>query len=171
MRRSSVTRPSPRAPFALSRCVRGAYGTRAAPHAAGARVRHLTERYGWYVASAELAEDIGRSLARLIDQAGLDSVCFDGADVTADPETRFFDAHKVPLGIYRNVHRDVLIISNGTSHYGWHLMARGGEDDAMARGFQGWVDHGTVHHWAPITFAISCRPTSVGSGSSAIRPR
>ena len=27
--------------------------------------RHLTERHGWYVASAELAEDIGRSLARL----------------------------------------------------------------------------------------------------------
>ena len=53
----------------------------------------------------------------------------------------------MPLGIYRSVHRDVLIISNGTSHYGWHLMARGGEDDAMARGFQGWVDQGTVHHW------------------------
>ncbi len=41
----------------------------------------------------------------------------------------------------------MLIISNGSSHYGWHLMARGGEEDAMARGFQGWVDHGTVHHW------------------------
>ena len=136
-----------RAPFALSQCVRGANGTRAAAHAAGAKARHLTERYGWYVAGADLAESIGRSLARLIDDAGLDMVCFDGADVTADPETRFFDAHKVPLGIYRNVRRDVLIISNGSSHYGWHLMARGGEEDAMARGFQGWVDHRTVHSW------------------------
>ena len=74
-------------------------------------------------------------------------VCFDGADVTADPETQHFDGHKVALGIYRHVHRDVLIISNGSSHYGWHLMARGGEEDAMARGFQGWVDHRTVHAW------------------------
>jgi len=135
------------APFALTECVRGAYGTKAAPHAAGTKVRHLTEQYGWYVANPELAEEIGRGLARLIDDAGLDMVCFDGADVTPDPETRHFDAHKVPLGIYRNVHRDVLLASNGTSHYGWHLMARGGEDDAESRGYQGFVDHHTVHRW------------------------
>ena len=74
-------------------------------------------------------------------------VCFDGADVTADPETRRFDGRKVALGIYRHVHRDVLIISNGSTHYGWHLMARGGEEDGIAPGFQGWVDHRTVHAW------------------------
>lgn len=134
-------------PFALTGCVRGAYGTKAAPHAAGAKVRHITERYGWYVAGPELAEEIGRRLARLIDDAGLDMVCFDGADVCADAEIRHFDGHKVALAIHRNVHRDVLLISNGTTHYGWHLMARGGEEDAMARGFQGWVDHRTVHAW------------------------
>jgi hypothetical protein len=65
--------------------------------------------------------------------------------VTAVPERRFFDAHQVALGIYRHAKRDVLLVSNGTTHFGWHLMARGGEDDAMARGFQGWVDHYTVH--------------------------
>ncbi|NLY02282.1 MAG: hypothetical protein GXY83_39860 [Rhodopirellula sp.] len=134
-------------PFALTQCLRGAYGTKAAAHAAGAKVRHITERYGWYVASPELAEDIGQRLARLIDDVGLDMVCFDGADVTADPETQHFGGHKVALGIHRHVHRDVLIISNGSSHYGWHLMARGGEEDAMARGFQGWVEHRTVHAW------------------------
>ncbi len=147
-----------RAPFALTQCVRGAYGTRAAPHTAGAKARHLTERYGWYVASAELAESIGRSLARLIDDAGLDMFCFDGADVTADPNTRFFDAHKVPLGLFRNVHRDVLIVSNGSSHYGWHLMARGGEEDAMARGYQGWVDQCTVHSWGAYHLRNLVRP-------------
>ena len=66
-------------PFALTKCTRGAYGTKAAAHAAGAKVRHITERYGWYVAGAELAEEVGSNLARLIDEAGLDMVCFDGA--------------------------------------------------------------------------------------------
>jgi hypothetical protein len=132
-------------PFALTTCTRGAYGTRAAAHKAGAKVRHLTERYGWYVASPELAADVGRSLAEMIDQAGLDMVCFDGADVTADPQRRFFDAHQVPLGLQRHVRRDVVLVSNGTTHFGWHVMSRGGEDDAMSRGFQRWVDDYTVH--------------------------
>lgn len=135
------------APHSLNQCVRGAYGTTAAAHLAGASVRHLTERYGWYVAGPELAEEIGLRLAQLIDDAGLDMVCFDGADVSADPETVYFAGHQVPLSIYRHVHRDVLLISNGSSHFGWHLMTRGGEEDAMARGFQGWVDHRTVHGW------------------------
>jgi hypothetical protein len=134
-------------PFALTGCTRGAYGTRAAAHKAGAKVRHLTERYGWYVASPALAADIGRGLAEMIDQAGLDMVCFDGADVTADPQRRFFDAHQVPLGLQRHVRRDVVLVTNGTTHFGWHVMSRGGEDDAMARGFQRWVDDYTVHSW------------------------
>ena len=135
------------APFALTKCTRGAYGTQPAAHKAGVRMRHLTERYGWYVASPELAAEIGWGLAEWINQAGLDMVCFDGADVTAVPERRFFDAHQVPQALLRHVRRDVLLVSNGTTHFGWHVMSRGGEDDAMARGFQRWVDDYTVHAW------------------------
>ena len=53
------------------------------------------------MASPELADDIGQKLARLIDDAGSDMVCFDGADVTADPETQHYGGYKVALGIYR----------------------------------------------------------------------
>jgi hypothetical protein len=134
-------------PFALTGCTRGAYGTRPAAHKAGVKIRHLTERYGWYVAGPELAAEIGRNLAELINQAALDMVCFDGADVTAVPERRFFDGHQVPQAVLRHARRDVLLVSNGTTHFGWHALSRGGEDDAMARGFQRWVDDYTVHTW------------------------
>jgi hypothetical protein len=56
--------------MALTNCIRGACGTRAAPHKAGAKVRHLTERYGWYVATPELSVQIGRNLAELVNRAG-----------------------------------------------------------------------------------------------------
>lgn len=133
--------------LALTDCARGACGTRAAPHKAGAKVRHITERYGWYVASPELAAEIGRNLADLINRAGLDMVCFDGADVQADPQTQFYRGHQVAQSVLRHARRDVLLISNGSTHFGWHCMARGGEEDAMARGFQRWVDDRTVHGW------------------------
>ena len=116
--------------------------------ATGATVRHLTERYGWYVADADLAREIGHKLAELIDQVGLDMVCFDGADVSADPQIQHYLGHQVALALSRHVHRDVLLISNGSTHFGWHLMARGGEEDAMARGYQRWVDDRTAQAWA-----------------------
>ena len=134
-------------PFALTGCVRGAYGTRAAPHKAGAKVRHVTERYGWYVASPELAAEIGRNLADIVNQAGLDMICFDGADVRAEPRTQFHRGHQVAQSLLRHARRDVLLVSNGSTHFGWHSMARGGEEDAMARGFKRWVDDRTVHTW------------------------
>lgn len=133
--------------LSLTNCVRGAYGTRAAPHQAGAKVRHITERYGWYVASPELAAEIGRNLAGLINKAGLDMICFDGADVKADLQTQFYRGHQVAQSLLQHARRDVLLISNGSTHFGWHSMARGGEDDAMARGYKRWVDDHTVHSW------------------------
>ncbi len=137
------------APFALLGCTRGAYGTKAAPHKAGAKVMHLAERYGWYVADNDLAAEIGRNVAEIINQAGLDMVCFDGADVLSlvDRELQFFNGHQVPLAVLRNARRDVLLVSNGTTHFGWHVVTRGGEDDAMARGYKRWVDDHTVHRW------------------------
>jgi hypothetical protein len=137
------------APSALLGCVRGAYGTRAAPHKGGVKAEHVAERYGWYVANPELAGEIGRHLADLINRAGLDMVCFDGADVpdVADPSLQFYFGHQVAAGILRHARRDVLLVSNGSTHFGWHLMARGGEDDALALGYQRWVDDYTVHQW------------------------
>lgn len=132
---------------ALIRCIRGAYGTRAAPHKAGGKVRHITERYGWYVANPELAAEIGQKLAELVNYAGLDMICFDGADVSADRQTQFYRGHQVAQSLFRYAQRDVLLISNGSTHFGWHVMARGGEEDAMARGFKRWVDDRTVHGW------------------------
>ena len=133
--------------LALTNCVRGAYGTRAAAHQAGAKVRHMTERYGWYVASPELGAQIGQNLAELINRAGLDMICFDGADVSADAATQFYRGHQVAVSLLKHARRDVLLVSNGGTHFGWHCMARGGEEDAMARGYKGWVDDRTVHSW------------------------
>jgi len=137
------------APFAMLECVRGAYGTRAAPHKAGAKAEHIAERYGWYVGNPELTGEMGRNLADLINQAGLDMVCFDGADVpyVAEPSLQFYFGHQVAAGILRHARRDVLVISNGSTHFGWHLMARGGEDDSLALGYQRYVDDYTVHQW------------------------
>ncbi len=135
-------------PYGLKACRRGAYATKAAPHKSGVRIQHITERYGWYVADAELGAEIGRRLGELVTQAELDAICFDGADVCAEPDLRFFEGHQVAQGLWRHARRDVMLFSNGSTHFGWHLMARGGEEDSMARGYQGWVDYRIVGGWA-----------------------
>ena len=100
-------------------------------------------------------------------------VCFDGADVpdVADPSLQFYFGHQVAAGDLRHARRDVLLVSNGTTHFGWHLMARGGEDDAMALGYQRWVDDHTVHSWGVLAHqqSRSC-PISVGWASFRTRP-
>ena len=64
-------------------CERGFAGTKASPHTAGAKIYHLAERAGAYLADLKtsLKDTISERVAGLINRCGFDMIYFDGGEV------------------------------------------------------------------------------------------
>jgi hypothetical protein len=160
-------------PYQLSGCVRGAYGTQPGPHAAGTPIQHLRCQYGWYLANTNLSYEIGANLARIINQAGLDGVCFDGEEAGSSDPTFCYLGHQVAKGILDQSRRDLLLTCDTCDFddpFGWHFMSLGGFEDAMARGYKRWNDDYIVHTWAASHIANFLTPNISWVGIFAHTP-
>jgi len=72
---------STNAPWRLLDCQRGAWGTRAAAHAAGERIGKLMDHgYRVFLTDAALSREVAERLADLFNEAGLLQVSFDGLE-------------------------------------------------------------------------------------------
>ena len=65
------------APFGLTGVTRGAYGTKAAAHPAGANVSLLLQVYGGFLPdpATDMIQEIGANMANAYNEAGMDMVC------------------------------------------------------------------------------------------------
>ena len=72
---------SAQAPWRLLECRRGAWGTRAAVHAAGMSVARLMDHdYKVFLTDANLAQEVARNIARLCNHAGTLQISLDGLE-------------------------------------------------------------------------------------------
>jgi hypothetical protein len=92
-------------------CVRGALGTSAAAHTAGAQVGHLAQMYGELLArpGTPLFEKIATRLADVYNGCGFDAVYFDGSEGTAA-----LGSEQIPISMfeelfYSKLNRDILV--------------------------------------------------------------
>ena len=71
---------------ALTKLERGALGTRKAPHAAGAAVRHLRNMYGYFQSEpgSALFFQLAKNQATAFNDGGFDSMYFDGLECIGD---------------------------------------------------------------------------------------
>src|SRR3989339_416725 len=55
-------------PYTISKCVRGAHGTRAAPHSRGSRIYHLAEIYNMFLVNGNtnMVEEVAQNIADMI---------------------------------------------------------------------------------------------------------
>ena len=65
------------APFGLTGVTRGAYGTKAATHPAGASVSLLLQIYGGFLPdpATDMIAEIGANMANAYNEAGMDMIC------------------------------------------------------------------------------------------------
>ncbi|MGC9319669.1 MAG: hypothetical protein ACP5KN_16680, partial [Armatimonadota bacterium] len=131
-------------PFRFVGCSRGALGTEAAAHPAGAEVRGLLRQWGFFLVDpdSELAEQLTRNFCRIVNECDLDMVYFDASDGTLPPYLdRWYYLNRMHLGYYRQFDHDVLYqTSMGTgSNLLWHIVPRSASADGHGD-LKGYLD-------------------------------
>jgi hypothetical protein len=136
------------------KCVRGWAGTRAAPHRAGAKIHHLVERYGSYLADlrTSLKGAISERLAGVINRCGFDMVYFDGGECNAANGPFWYWVGQQQDDVCRRVTRELLVQGSGGTAWTWHWHARGACDDFAAVAPKVYLDHHKIaDSWAYYT--------------------
>jgi hypothetical protein len=134
----------PGPPFRYVKCQRGALGTKATPHAAGAEVKGLLTMWSYFLVDPDstLADELTRNFADAINACDFDMVYFDASDGVQDAYLdRWYYLNKMHLDFYRKLKRDVLYqTSNGTgSDLLWHLVPRSASADGHGD-IKGYLD-------------------------------
>jgi hypothetical protein len=123
-------------------CERGANGTRASEHTAGAAVHHLAERHGAYLADlrTSLASEIAERLAGLIERVGFDMIYLDAGEVNNANGPYWYWAGRQQEEILRRVNRPLVVQGSGVTAWTWHRFTRGTCDDGVAVGRDAWLE-------------------------------
>ncbi|TAN40749.1 MAG: hypothetical protein EPN25_06560 [Nitrospirae bacterium] len=147
----------------LMQCQRGYAGTRPAFHKAGAKLQHLAEYSGFYLADLRtpLKEEIAERISGVIDRCGFDMIFFDGAEVNCINGPCWHWAGQQELSITKRVKRDLLIEGSGMSHWGWHMTTRGYCSDFAAVAPKQYLDHHKIDYWWNFYFR-SFMPVELG---------
>lgn len=116
------------------RCQRGALGTKATPHPAGAEVKGLLTMWGYFLVDPDstLADELNANFAAVFNACDFDMIYFDASDGINDAYLdRWYYLNKLHLGFYRKLKKDVLYqTSNGTgSGLVWHIVPRSASAD------------------------------------------
>ncbi len=145
----------------LLQCTRGYAGTRPVPHKAGAKIEHLAEYFGSYLAdlNSPLKDTISNRIAGLIDRCGFDMIFFDGENCINGPCWYWGGLQK--SDIVKKVKRDLLVEGSGMSHWTWHISTRGYCDDYAAVAPKQYLDYHKIDFWWNF-YAKSFMPVELG---------
>ncbi len=125
------------------KCTRGFAGTRAAPHQAGAKIHHLVERYGCYLADLHttLKGEISDRIAGVINRCGFDMIYFDGGECNMANGPFWYWVSQQQDDTCRRVTRELLVQGSGGTAWTWHWFARGCCDDFAAIAPKQYLDY------------------------------
>jgi hypothetical protein len=121
-------------PSRFVHCQRGALGTKAAAHAAGAEVKGLLTLWNYFLVDPDstLADELTDHFAAVFNACDFDMAYFDASDGIHDAYLdRGYYLNKLHLGYYRKLKKDVLYqTSNGTgTDLVWHIVPRSASAD------------------------------------------
>ncbi len=136
---------STRPPYGLDKCIRGANGTERAAHRKGAVIHHMTQRYGHYLVDCDtdLARQVARRYAEVINSCDLDMIYFDGAsaNLAFGKKWGWRYVSQIPLQSAQMWRREVRV---GGSCFGplyWHLQSFQTCNDFVEIGVKRFLDH------------------------------
>jgi hypothetical protein len=131
-------------------CTRGYAGTTAVSHRVGAKIYHLAEREGSYLADLKTTtiDVIAERVAGLINRCGFDMIYFDGGEVNGVNGPAWYWAGQQQMGVWKRVKRDLLVQGSGKTHWTWHIFARDTSDDYAAVAPKQFLDyHKIPDYW------------------------
>ena len=132
---------SSEAPWRLLNCKRGAFGTGAAPHPAGASVGKLMDHsYKVFLTDADLAQEVARNIAHLCNQTGAKQLSFDGLEGNWSTgygqygRTLFTKAWYDALT--PALQGQVINDASNPGHFNWHIYTRMNWGEPWGAGFR-----------------------------------
>lgn len=145
------------------KCTRSYGGTKAMPHKAGAKISHLAERYGSYLADLRtpLKDKISDRIAGLINRCGFDMIYFDGGEGNSANGPSWYWVSQQQMDIWKRVNRDLLVQGSGMPPWLWHIFSRGTCDDFASVAPKEYLDyHKIADTWQ--AYAKSFFPAELG---------
>jgi hypothetical protein len=129
------------APYVLSGCKRGAWGTRVSQHAAGDAISKLMDHdYRTFLGDASLSQEIAKRVANFCNTTGARQLSFDGLEGNWASgygqygRTLFTDAW------YRSLNKEIKggVINDASNpgHYNWHIATRMNWGEPWYAGFR-----------------------------------
>ena len=114
-------------PYAFSKCTRGAFKTRPAAHAAGARADYLRQIYIAFYPQPDsaLAADLADHIANVFNTCQLDQIYFDGAEGMGSR----YGIDAMRHAIFKRLQGDPLVESSCDGEHNWWLRSRFGTWD------------------------------------------
>lgn len=133
------------APFGVSGCERGALGTKASPHSAGAEVRHLKSCFGLLAPdqNSPLFTRVAELTAAMYDDCGFDMMymdALDGDDIFAGGEFSWHYGSKFVFEVVRRVKKPPILEMSTMHHHLWYVRSRLGAWDCPTRAHKIFLD-------------------------------
>ena len=143
-------------PCGFRGCTRGAHGTVAAAHKAGAAIDNFSEFIGYYRPDvrSDLYDRIARSEAGALDNFKFDYIYPDGIGENLGywPNGPLWYVNNLLVSkLFRYTKREVMFAHGPVSNYSWHVFSRGNTTD--------FVNTGIIEHFdrASVAGAVYCR--------------
>ena len=132
-------------PHAVAACKRGACGTRAAPHARGAKVHHLKECWSRFLPDGDSAlfSEVASRTAAAINECGFDFAYFDGLDgahVFGGEGDRWHYSAAFAYEVHRRLARPTMLEMATFHHHLWFVRSRMQAWDCSNRGHKKFID-------------------------------
>lgn len=133
------------APYAFTNCQRGAWGTRVAAHAAGAKVHHLKECFGLFVPDGDtpMLADVAAATARTFNECGFDMMyldALDGEDILGGGENAWHYGSKFVFELWQRLDHPALMEMSTFHHHLWYVRSRMGAWDHPTRSHKRFID-------------------------------
>jgi len=132
-------------PYGFTNCQRGAWGTRVAAHAPGAKVHHLKECFGLFVPDGDstLLADVAAATARTFNECGFDMIyldALDGEDILGGGENAWHYGSKFVFELWRRLDHPALMEMSTFHHHLWCVRSRMGAWDHPTRSHKRFID-------------------------------
>jgi hypothetical protein len=128
-------------PWRLLGCERGAWGTHAAPHAAGTPAARLADHgYKVFLGDAALSQEIARNIARLDNHVGALQTSFDGLEGNQSTGLGRYGSTLFTMAWFDTLSPElrghILNDASEPGHFNWHLNTRMNWGEPWYAGFR-----------------------------------